>query len=376
MVIYDNLYKLDSLKNTRIWYAEQSGDSYRIISGIKDGNLVTSEWKKAEPTNEGRSNHRDAEQQAKFEVEALYKKKKKLGYVDDLKNINKSKFQCMLAKKFADYKDKVNFYDGSWVCQTKYNGCRCILTKDGAFSRTGEKFLTVSHIEESFKEFFEQHPNAVIDGELFNYDYRESLNELIKLVRKTKNFTSSDLERSEEIVKYYIYDGYLHEDVSDTPYKNRSEVLYKEISKLNKSETYVFTEDYVFENEEDLNEYYLDIVSDGQEGVILRRTSAPYEHKRSKYLLKHKPVDDDECIIVDIHEGSGNWSGRAKTATISWNEKTFDATFKGSQDELARLLNEKDSHIGKEVKFHYFGLTGLGTPNFAQIDLKNCSPEK
>ena len=370
------LYKLDSLKNIRVWYTEVRGHEYRVVSGILDGNLVKSDWKQAFSTNIGKSNERNPIQQAEFEAEALYKKKKKLGYVDDLSKVNKTKFQCMLAKKFADYKDKVEFFDGSWIAQVKYNGCRCILTKDGAFSRTGEKFQTVGHIEDSFKEFFEKHPNAVIDGELFNDRYKQSLNELIKLVRKTKKITDADLEKSKEIVEYHIYDGYIHEDESDVPYRNRTEILYKEVQKYNSESVYKFTEDYIFRDEEDLNDFYSQTIADGDEGLILRKVTSPYEHKRSKYLLKLKPVDDDECIILKVHEGSGNWAGYAKTATISWNSQEFDATFKGTQDELRVVLENKDSYIGREVKFHYFGLTGLGTPNFAQIDLKNCSPIK
>ena len=71
-------------------------------------------------------------------------------------------------------------------------------------------------------------------------------------------------------------------------------------------------------------------------------------------------------------EGKGNWSGTAKTATLEWEGRTFDATFKGNQEELAVILKNQKDWLGKEVTFLYNGLTGLNIPNFARIDVKNC----
>jgi len=49
--------------------------------------------------NTGRSNERTSEQQAVFESEALWKKKKDSGYNEDVKQIDVSKFvEPMLAK--------------------------------------------------------------------------------------------------------------------------------------------------------------------------------------------------------------------------------------------------------------------------------------
>ena len=117
---------------------------------------------------------------------------------------------------------------------------------------------------------------------------------------------------------------------------------------------------------------YQELVDDGQEGGILRKMSESYEHKRSKNLLKVKPEDDDEAEIVDITEGTGNWSGTGKIITLKWNKKTFDATFKGTHEEGVEFLKNKKKWIGKTVTFLYNGLTGLGTPNYARVDYNNC----
>jgi DNA ligase-1 len=121
-----------------------------------------------------------------------------------------------------------------------------------------------------------------------------------------------------------------------------------------------------------MNELFQDLLNDQQEGGILRKMDAPYEHKRSKNLVKVKSEDDDEAIILDITDGDGNWKGAATNVTLKWKNKTFDAVFKGSYETRAKILKEKKNWIGKEVTFLYMGLTGLGTPNYGRVDPENC----
>jgi DNA ligase-1 len=114
------------------------------------------------------------------------------------------------------------------------------------------------------------------------------------------------------------------------------------------------------------------LVSDFQEGAILRKMDSPYENKRSKYLLKVKPEDDDEAKILAITDGDGNWKGAATNVTLQWNGITFDGVFVGKYEVREEILKDKDNWIGKEVTFKYMGLTGLGTPNSARVDPDNC----
>ena len=89
-------------------------------------------------------------------------------------------------------------------------------------------------------------------------------------------------------------------------------------------------------------------------------------------MLKVKPEDDDEGEIVEVTEGAGNWRGTGKIITLKWKDKTFDATFKGTYEQATLFLKEKNKWIGKKVTFLYNGLTGLGTPNYARVDINNC----
>jgi len=369
--VFSTLYTRDSLGNVRIWYMEQQDNKYRAVSGIQDGEKVTSEWTVASAKNEGKKNATTAEEQATKEIEAKYKKQKKTGYFENLEDIDKDQYvEPMLAKLYKDYFDKINLDKGEWLLQCKFNGMRCIATKDGLFTRKGEKYISCPHIQNSLKPFFEKHPNAVLDGELFNNDLRQQLNEISKLIRKTVHITSEDLERSKKLVHYYIYDGYGFGLDKEHPYHERKQWIdsnvigeYTHVAKV---------DDYDVKDQNELNKHYQSFVDQGHEGVILRKKNMEYQNKRTKDLLKVKPEDDDEANIINITEGTGNWSGAGKIITLDWNGKIFDASFKGTYEQSVEFLKNKNDWIGKSVTFLYNGLTGKGTPNFARVDINNC----
>jgi DNA ligase-1 len=367
------LFSRDTKGKVRVWWMDQQRERYRTNSGLQDGEIVTSEWTVAEAKNAGKKNETSSISQATKEVEAKYKKQLKSGYFKSIKDIDRKTFvEPMLAKQYKDYKEDIDFSKGQWVLQVKLNGNRCIATKDGLFTRTGETYTSVPHISKSLESFFNSNPDAILDGELYNYDLRQQLNELSKLVRKTVHLTPEDFAQSKKLIQYYIYDGYgfngMDESVS---YDKRKKWIDDNLSKCNEC-IKVLKYQSIF-NKDSFNKFYQTYINDGEEGGILRNTLGGYEHKRSKNLLKIKPEDDAEFKIIDIQEGNGNWAGKAKIISVKMsNGEVFDATFKGSMEDAAICLKEKSKWIGKTVTINYFGLTGLGTPNYAQFNYRNC----
>lgn len=375
---HDILYSKDSTGKIRIWYQEQSGPKYRTVSGVKDSdNQVISEWSVAIGKNTGKKNETSGEAQATAEVLAKYKKQLKTGYFKNIKDVDTVQYvEPMLAKNYKDYADDIDFSKESWVMQCKFNGNRCIATKDGLFTRKGEVYKAVPHISKSLEKFFNKYPEAILDGELFNYDLRQSLNELSKLVRRSVHITDEDLKRSEKLVKFYVYDGYnFNMGYSkfldkDSTYSQRKQWIDKNVAG-----NYDYIEpvkSHPISDTKTLDAVYKSFIDDGEEGGILRKIDEGYQNKRSKFLLKMKSEMDDEATIVDILEGEGNWSNTGKVITLKWKGKTFNATFKGTYEQGVDFLNNRKKHIGKEVTFLYNDLTGLGVPNFARIDINNC----
>ena len=74
-----------------------------------------------------------------------------------------TKTKAMLAHKYNPDKADYPAY-----IQPKLDGVRCLFTKDGAFSRAGNQFMNVKHIENDLKPVFNRYPNLVLDGELYN----------------------------------------------------------------------------------------------------------------------------------------------------------------------------------------------------------------
>jgi ATP-dependent DNA ligase len=353
---------------------EQQDDKYRTVAGLVDGERVTSEWTVAKPKNIGKKNETTASEQAVAEVEARYKKQKKTGYFEDVKDVDKSSYvEPILAKSYKDYADEVFFENNDWGAQTKLNGICCVATKDGCFSRKGERFLSINHIEESLRPFFEKHPSSFLHGELFNDDYREKLNEIVKLCRKTVKITEEDFKKSKELIRFYIYDGCIMEANLDQskPYVDRKAWIDSNV--IGTYEHCEIVTTTMINSKSHLDDFFAERVGRGDEGVILRRMNMKYVHKRDKNLLKYKPLDSDEMTILEIKEGSGNWSGKAKMITVKTKSgEVFDATFKGDMESAKLFLKESKKWIGKEVTVQFFGYTGLGCPQYAQLDINNC----
>jgi ATP-dependent DNA ligase len=372
---HQTLFTRDSRGSIRAWYMETKGDSYRTVSGILDvpSSYVTSEWTVCKGKNIGRANETTANEQALKEVESRYTKQLKTGYFENVDGVDVAQYvEPMLAKSYEDYRGKLDFSPNKWILNIKYNGLRMIATKDGLFTRKGERFVSVPHIENALKPFFQQYPDAVLDGECFNEQYRQELNEIVKLARKTKKITKTDLSESERLIRFYVYDGYGFTDRlgEDSAYYKRKAWIDHNVA--GKYEHVVKVPQWFINDEAHMMELYNDIVADGHEGAILRFASMPYEHKRSKNLLKVKPLEDAEFIITNIQEGSGNWSGKAKIISVRDSKgKEFDATFKGTMEDAGFFLSVKKQWIGKEVTIQFNGYTGLGTPQFAQFNYKN-----
>jgi ATP-dependent DNA ligase len=348
------------------------------VSGVKDSNsLVTSEWTIAEAKNTGKKNATSGSEQATAEIEAKYKKQRKTGYFDSINDVDTNQYvEPILAKSYKDYAEDVNFSKGEWGMQTKFNGICNITTINGCFSRKGEKFVTLKHIENALISFFKKFPDAVLHGEAFNDDYREQLNEIVKLCRKSVHITDDDYKQSEKLIKYYIYDGYCESAGigEEVPYSKRKEWIDKNI--IGTYDCCIEVKTIIVKDKKHLDEFFGERIERGDEGVILRNMNMKYSHKRDKNLLKYKPLDSEEMTITGIREGSGNWSGKAKIVSVKEkNGNEFDATFKGTMEEAKECLNNKNKWIGKLVTIQFNGRTSKtagNCPQYAQFDYNNC----
>jgi ATP-dependent DNA ligase len=361
---FPELYKKDENENIRVWWMEVEEDRYRAHSGVLGGKIVTSKWKTAIPKNEGKTNSTTGAEQALSEIEAKYTFQKFQGkYFETVEEAQKTKaqyFNPMLAKKYED----VNFTFPIFA-QPKLDGVRCIATKEGLFSRNGKRLVATPHISEALEEFFDNNPEAVLDGELYNHELKHDFERIISLARKTKP-TDLDLEES-EMIQYHIYDI-----VSDKTFNDRFYTAKDDIEAILTS-AYDFgcikiVDTFLVDSQEMLDMYYGKFLEDGYEGQMLRDTSTGYEQKRSKSLLKRKEFEDAEFEIVSIEEGIGNWAGYAKVCVIRLEDGTTQkASLRGNFKDNKKLLDEREEYAGGEATVRYQNRTSDGKLRFGVV---------
>jgi DNA ligase-1 len=352
------IYKKTKTGATQEWTIEIEGNKYRTHSGQVGGAITTNEWTIVYGKNTGKANGTTDEEQALKEAEAKRTKKLESGYFEDVNNIDtKQYFEPMLAAKWEDYKDKIQYPIYS---QAKLDGIRCILTKDGMFSRNGKPIISAPHIFDSVKPLFETNPDLIFDGELYADKFANDFNKIVSLVKKTKP-TADDLKESKELIEYHIYDL----PSSDKNFLHRAYdlgILFETRSELHQHCRIVET--YKVPSEDVVTELYEKYVDGGYEGQMLR-LDGKYENKRSKNLLKHKSFVDEEYTILDICEGEGNRTGTAGYMVFETAEgKPFKSNVKGTWEETAEMLENKKELIGKQATIKYFNLTPDGIPRF------------
>ena len=354
----ETIYKKTKTGATQEWTIEVSDNKYRTHSGQCGGAITTNAWTVVYGKNVGKVNGTTDEQQAMAEAVAKRTKKLESGYFEDVNNINEQQyFEPMLAAKWEDYKDKIQYPIYS---QPKLDGIRCIVTKDGMFSRNGKAIISAPHIGESLNFLFESNPNLILDGELYADKFANDFNAIVSLVKKTKP-TADDLKESAKNIEYHIYDI---PSVNET-FDGRLEALNELFQYFPKCVKLVET--HIADNVDEVMELYGEYVDKGFEGQMLR-LNGKYENKRSKSLLKHKSFIDEEFEILDIVEGEGNRSGTAGYMVFNTGEgKRFKSNVKGTWDETAEMLKSKKKLIGKQATIKYFNLTPDGIPRFPYV---------
>jgi ATP-dependent DNA ligase len=354
----ETIYKKTKTGATQEWTIEVVGNKYRTHSGQVGGAITTNEWTICYGKNVGRANETTDKEQTMAEAVAKRTKKLESGYFENIKHINKTQyFEPMLASKWEDSKDKITYPIFS---QPKLDGIRCIVTKDGMFSRNGKPIISAPHIFESLKPLFEVMPDLIFDGELYADKFANDFNKIVSLVKRTKP-TDADLKESKKNIQYWIYD-LPHSDIQFGYRCERLNELFENYNVFNKHCVEVETQ--ICNDEDEVMGLYEEYVDNGFEGQMLR-TNGKYENKRSKFLMKHKSFVDEEYTILDIVEGEGNRTGTAGYMVFETIEgKPFKSNVKGTWDETAEMLKNKKQLIGKQATIKYFNLTPDGIPRF------------
>jgi DNA ligase-1 len=361
------LYKRSNSKeHINQWQIEVEGSKFRTTTGFVGMKLFTGDWTVCSPKNIGKKNATTAEEQALFEAQALWQKRKDLGYHENIKDCDKKVFfQPMLAKDYDKEKKKIKF---PILSQPKLDGIRCIAKSDGLWTRNGKEIISAPHIFEELQSLFEKYPDLILDGELYTSRKDVDFNTIISCVRKTKP-TSQDLETSKRYIEYHVYDL---PNIDGKEEKTLDRLLnLNNLVHLGIWNYLKMVESYNLNSFEEIEEKLTQYISEGYEGQILRYPNSFYENKRSSGLLKHKTFFDEEFTIIGYSEGIGKFSGKLATLKVDVEGVEVDCTINGTMEYLTELFHIKETLIGKQATVKYFEKTtdnSLRFPKVIQID--------
>ena len=262
--------------------------------------------------------------------------------------------KAMLAHKFD--KSRVDWNQAVYI-QPKLDGVRCLFTKDGAYSRNHKQFMNVRHIEMALKPFFDQHPDVILDGELYNHKLKRDFEKIISLVRKQKP-TDTDRRDAQHLVQFHCYDyfdGVMYDSYSTRQDQLACSNIYGPCVR--------YVETHLVKSYDIARANHKVYLEDGYEGSIIRLDGL-YKHGRSYDLMKFKDFSDTEATIVGYEIGKGKRSGTlGKFLMLDDDGVKFGCPpGKGyTYKDLANMLVNINDYIGKRATFTYFQRTQAGS---------------
>lgn len=259
--------------------------------------------------------------------------------------------------------DKIKYWYGS----RKIDGVRCsFYWKDGEIrtaSRGGGDYdASTSFMRHNPKliQFFEEHPDIVLDGEL--YKHGKSLQQISGAARLEKDTAGMNW------LEYYIY------DVMDSTktFEERLDILHDITDELNlgfnperewddgELKFQIVPQETVvgWANIQKLHDKY---VGEGFEGIVIRDPSKVYNFGgRTNAMIKVKMYKDAEFEIVGYSEGLRPEDMVFVCKTKEGKE--FEAKPMGPRELKWEYLDRMDEIIGKMATVKYFYLSDEGCP--------------
>ena len=241
--------------------------------------------------------------------------------------------------------------------QPKLDGVRCIITKDGAFSRTGKEFKNVEYIKTHLNNFFfDRFPDVILDGELYNHDLKDDFEKIISLVRKTKP-TKEHKREAMDLVQFHCYDIIPHNGMPRCTYEFRKGFLHWELPQSDC--VHLISTAYIL-NDRDAGLHHRANLKGGYEGSVYRSIGGYYKGTRSWDLMKFKDFSDAEATIIGYEEGKGKREGTLGKFVMEDSQGIQFGCPPGkgyNYEDMTEMLDDIHSYLGKIATFTYFGRT-------------------
>lgn len=199
--------------------------------------------------------------------------------------------------------------------------------------------------------FRAQLPNLPLDGELWLG--RGRFEEVVGIVRR-----KDPIDAAWRSVRYQIF------DLPGAPdgFAQRSQRL-SQVVQHSGAAFLEAAEQLALPNRAALFSLLDDIVGGGGEGLMLHRADAAWRSGRSGALLKLKPLQDDEAVVIGHEPGQGRNAGRLGALRVR-DARGLEFRLGNGLDDAARV---QPPAVGSVVTYTHQGRTAQGLPRFASF---------
>jgi DNA ligase-1 len=249
------------------------------------------------------------------------------------------------------YHSGVNLSD-YWVSE-KYDGVRAIWNGKHLVSRGGN----IYHAPRWFIENFPKQQR--LDGELWLA--HQKFEALVSTVRDRQPD-----HKAWKKVKFMVFDM----PDSIQPFTQRIDLIKKTLNSLN-IPWLKAVKQWKVTSHTKLMRQLKKITQSGAEGLMLHRGSSFYKGKRSGDLLKVKPYEDAEAVVIEHIGGKGKYKGKMGALLVTTpSGLSFKIGTGFSDDE-----RQNPPKLGDTITYQYRGKTKNGVPRFASF-LRIRAPER
>lgn len=282
-----------------------------------------------------------------------------------------------LAKQAKDIKN-LKIFDKEYYISRKINGVRCLIYYDGNQVRTSSRGainydIAIYHIitHPLIEKFFKNHPDAILDGEIFKKNL--SLNFISGICRSQKTINDG------KNLQFYWY------DIIDlqAPFSKRWNTMQEWSKELQLSD---FDPDKQFSDEElhiqflpqekisgwnNMKKLHDKWVQDGWEGAVIRLAESVYKPgARGNDWIKIKVYQDAEYPIIGISEGLREEDMCFILETP--NGQQFKCKPMGDREQKQWYRDHIDELKGKLLTIKYFEMSGVEGSEIPQQPIGIC----
>lgn len=288
-------------------------------------------------------------QQAYQEIYRRWKNKLNFRYRTDVDSIKRKRNNMVMTANRINNMDIIEYptyiqkkLDGmrftAYLSDEKIDQEREVMIR----SRQGNFFPYLDHIRKELRDILQKLPEGyLLDGELYIHG---------KTFQAISSILKSRLKVHDEIhkIKAHVFDLIDQERMA---YSERLSVL-QEIFR-NKYDNVVLVETILVNNRSELEMYFKQAISEGFEGLMIRKPDSPYETKRTNNLLKLKNRETDEGTIIDVISGTGTHSDLAIFTIKDSLGIVTNVVPSSSHEDRRDWLKNKDSLIGRKYQFEF-----------------------